>query len=243
MMSYQMLFSRFTIALALACVCTTAAAAGISASGGGDGNTTTQYDGNSSGFAIDEGVAYDPSAGPWIKQLTNTGNGIASGNRVNITETLTNIGPYGWTDWHEEIITTTTGGGGGGGGGGGEPQLGFVFDKDFLSLMADYGSGFEALVENVDYSVMSMPYEGPGAGGDNMGLQAIWILFEPHAVIQTDDVLKIEKQIFEVYLDGNIWQQDEFVEIVEYPTIPEPSVFVLAAIGLLSLSIGRQRRH
>jgi len=40
-----------------------------------------------------------------------------------------------------------------------------------------------------------------------------------------------------------VWQQDEFVEIVEYPTIPEPSLFVLAAIGLLSLSIGRQRSH
>ena len=238
-MAHQMLLRRFEILLVVACLCTGEALAGIGASGeGSNPSTTTPYNGNQNGFEIIADVTYDPSAGPWIKQLVNDlgGGQIQSGMRVNITETLTNTGSLSWTDWHEEILTLTGGGGGGG------TSLGFLFDKNFLNLMADYGNGFQPLVESVDYTVMEMDYLGPGSSGLNMGLEAIWIFFEPHAVIQTSDTLKIEKQIFEVHLDGNIWQQGEFVEIAQYPTIPEPSTMMLATMALGLFGWRRQQR-
>jgi hypothetical protein len=236
MTSGQKLLRRLKFLLAVGCLCTTEAIAGVTASGDGSNpSTTTQHVGDENGFEITEDVAYDPSAGLWIKQLINDPNGvpIVSGTRVNITETLTNTGTSEWTDWHEEILTTT---------GGEESPLGFLFDKNSLNLMADYGSGFLALIEGVDYTVVEMDYLGPGWDDDNMGLEAIWIFFEPHAVIQAGDELKIEKQIFEVFLDGDVWDPGELVEIAQYPTVPEPSTFVLGTIGLLGLGCRRRKR-
>lgn len=246
-MTGQSLFRGLATSLFVGCVCTVEAMAGITASGNfNNPSTTTQHVGDKpDGFEITDDVGFDPSKGPWIKQLVNDpqGIGISSGNRVNIIETFTNTGTQHWTDWHEEILTTTIFvGGGGGGGGGGEPPPGFLFDKNFFNLMADRGAGFEGLVENVDYTKATMEFLGPGSGNDNMGLEAIWIFFEPHAAIQPGDTIKIEKQIFEVHLDGNIWQPGEFVEIAQYPTVPEPSCLLLAAT-LLGLPVrGRGRR-
>lgn len=238
MMSNLKLIRRLGVSLAVACLCTTEALAGIGASENeGNPSTTTQYVGNNSGFEITEDVTYDPSAGRWIKQLVNNpfgGSPIQSGLRVNITETLTNTGSSSWTDWHEEIITDTLING--------FPERGFLFDKNFLNLMADYGSGFQSLVEIVDYTVSAMDYVGPGSSNENMGLEAIWIFFEPHAVIKTGDTLKIEKQIFEVHLDANPWQPGEFVEIAQYPTIPEPTSLVLAAVAFGFIAC-RRRKH
>jgi|GEM_PF-4212926 len=237
MMSGQMLFRGLVISLAVACLCATEALAGIGASEDvGNSSTTTEYNGGNGGFEIIEDVTYDPGAGPWIKQLINNPSGgpIVSGFRVNIMETLTNTGTRSWTDWHEEILTDTLING--------FPERGFLFDKNFLNLMADYGNGFQPLAEITDYTVMGMDYVGPGSSNENMGLEAIWIFFEPHAVIQTGDTLKIEKQIFEVHLDANVWQPGEFVEIAQYPTIPEPSSILLAAASLVFLAC-RRRKH
>jgi hypothetical protein len=199
-------------------------------------STVTQYFGNESdGFSLGAWVEFDPNSGPWVKQLTNepSGSPIASGRRVTITETLQNFGTVSWTDWHEEILTETLIDF--------QPQPGFLFDKNFLNLTADYGNGFQGLVGGVDYTVTEMQYNGPGSGNTNMGLQAIWIFFEPHAVIQPGDTLKIEKQIFEVHLDSNLWQPGEFVEIAQYPTVPEPSSCLLAAVlGFFLLGRGKR---
>ena len=61
-------------------------------------------------------------------------------------------------------------------------------------------------------------------------------------MIQPGDTLKIEKQIFEVHLDGNLWEPGEFAEIAQYPTIPEPSSFLLAATVLGFIVGGRRKR-
>ncbi len=126
---------------------TSAAQAAITASGNsGNPSTITPYNGSQGGFTISEDVAFDPSAGPWVKQLVNTGGGISSGMRVNISETFTNAGPVAWTDWHEEIISTTDMGTGG-------PQPGFLFDENSLSVSVDNGGGFQLLTEGLDYTL------------------------------------------------------------------------------------------
>ena len=73
-----------------------------------------------------------------------------------------------------------------------------------------------------------------------------WTLSHMHYIreglLQTGDKLKIEKRIFEVHLDGNVWQRGEFVEIAQYPTVPEPTTLTLASLGLLAITTIRRRR-
>ncbi len=191
--------------------------------------TDTEYFGDQGGgFNITASLHLDPLAGPWVKSLTNSGPSIASGTEVFIAETLTNDGSIPWTDWHEEILSISTVGGGGGGGGGGIQVPGFLFRNGSVNLQADYGSGFVSLFEGPDYSLQSMDYNGPAISGNNNNWQAVWIFFEPHAVIQTGDTLRIEKRIFEIYGDGNIWQSGEAAQIAQYPT-PEPTTALIIA--------------
>jgi hypothetical protein len=83
-------------------------------------------------------------------------------------------------------------------------------------------------------------------GGDpgNVGhWEAISILFAPHRVIETGDVLLIEKDIFEVFGDANIWMPGEAAQIAEYPTgVPEPAALSTLAIATGALLGGRRRR-
>jgi hypothetical protein len=188
--------------------------------------TDTEYFGDQgSGFDIVASLHLDPLAGPWVKSLTNIGPSLSSGTEVFITETLTNDGPIPWTDWHEEIISVANVGGGGGGG---TQVPGFLFRNGSVNLQADYGAGFVSLLEGPDYSLQTMDYNGPPVNGNNNNWEAVWIFFEPHAVIETGDTLRIEKRIFEIYGDGNIWQTGESAQIAQYPT-PEPTTALIIA--------------
>lgn len=231
-------FSRWILVAALLLVPTLLTAAPIGASGN-SGNPSLLTEHNltiNDEFDITAGVALDPGAGPWFKGLRNSSpNPISSGQPVPITETLHNAGAIPWTDWHEEIDSRTTiGGGGGGGGGGANNAPGFLFANNSLSLMADYGSGFVGLAEGADYTLQTMLYSGPPLSGNNNHWEAIWIFFEPHATIQSGDTLKIEKQIFEVYGDANLWMPGETAVIRQYPT-PEPATVMLLGLGALAM--------
>jgi hypothetical protein len=189
--------------------------------------TDTEYLGDQGGgFDIVASLHLDPFAGPWVKSLTNLGPSLSSGTEVFITETLTNDGPITWTDWHEEIISV--------GGGSGGQLPGFLFRNGSVNLQADYGAGFVSLFEGPDYTLQTMVYDGPPISGNNNNWEAVWIFFEPHAVIETGDTLRIEKRIFEIYGDGNIWQTGESAQIAQYPT-PEPTTLGIVVIGGLAL--------
>jgi hypothetical protein len=204
---------------------TSTAAAQVIVAASGNNNeppTFTTHSFQGGGFQIDEAVALDGAFGPWIKELSSASSSFFSGQTVMITETLLNAGNVPWTDWHERILTRTTIQSP-------DDAPGFLFRENSLSLMADYGGGFVALSEGADYQLIATPFVGPPIGINN-DWEAIDIFFEPHAVIQPGDSLKIEKTIFEVFLDANVWQPGEIAQILEYPT-PEPTSLALCALG------------
>lgn len=233
------LLTAATAMLVVACLSYTPSVfAQVGASGNNNQpSETTSYNLSQGGdsFDITEDVVLDPGSGPWLKELVNnSGQGIASGMEKTINETLTNAGTIPWTDWHEEVISLTTiimp-----------DDAFGFVFPQNPINLMADYGGGFVNLVEGPDYSLIGTPYSGPGMAG-NMGYVAIDIFFAPGATIYPGDTLKIEKRIFEVFNDANIWQPGEAAVIAEYPT-PEPVSAALFAVGMLGLFARRRETH
>ncbi|MGH7179849.1 MAG: PEP-CTERM sorting domain-containing protein [Tepidisphaeraceae bacterium] len=216
------------------CAATTSFAA-IGASGDTSmPSTTTDHFFGGGGFNINETVFLDPTAGPWIKNLHNGGSGHASGQQVQIVELLTNTGNEPWTDWHERVVTRTTIS---------SPNdaPGFLFNSNSLSLDADYGAGFVPLTEGVDYTVSPTFYSGPGGDpGNSNHWEAIDLFFAPGREILLGDTLQIQKTIFEVFLDGNIWQPGEIATIAEYPT-PEPSSAAVVGMSLLAFAARRRR--
>src|SRR5262245_28461212 len=186
---------------------------------------------------ISESVSLDPGAGPWRKNLINNAIGRSSGEDVAIVETLTNVGNITWTDWHEHVVSTTDFGGG-------VTGPGFLFRNDSLSLQANYGSGFVNLTQGVDYTVVPTLYSGPSSPPPmtNDGQwQAIDIFFSPGRVIEPGDILRINKSIFEVFLDGDPWRPQETAVIAEYPS-PEPaSLAIFGAVTAVAMVRRRPR--
>jgi len=191
--------------------------------GGGGGGT----------FAVNENVALDIGSGPWLKSLVNSsGGGISSGANRGIVETLTNIGAAPWLDWHEAVASRTTIN---------QPNdsPGFLFQENSLVLMADYGSGFITLTQGVDYTLVPTPFlSGPSGNFGNW--EAIDVFFAPNRVLETGDILRIQKNIFEVFGDADIWQQGEAAVISEYPS-PEPGALALGAVALVAPLLSRKR--
>lgn len=199
--------------------------------------TITNHPGDrNSGFNIQETVIYDPGGGAWHKELQNVGTGpglmLPSGQGVDIDETFVNGGVHTWTDWHEMILSTTDLGGG--------PNYpGFLFTNGSLNVFRNGG----LLAEGTDYMLMTDTYMNQVSPGGDWSV--IWITFSPGASIQVGDTLRITKQIFEVYGDGNIWATGEVALVAQYPTVPEPPSLMLAVVGLASLIgcwRGRNRR-
>jgi hypothetical protein len=194
--------------------------------------------GGSGTFEVSENVSLDFAAGPWSKSFVNgAGSSIPSGSTPEIDETLTNTGALTWTGWHEAITSRTSIS---------QPNdaPGFLFRHDTLVLTANYGSGDVALQEGVDYTLVTTPYSGPGDPGNNSHWEAIDITFAANRQIETGDILHLQKGIFEVFGDANVWQPGEAAVVSEFPT-PEPA----SAIGgitmvtvLLAQRRGRNRR-
>ena len=185
---------------------------------------------------IVEDVALDFSSGQWLKDLVNaTASGFSSGQNRLISEVLTNVGQFAWTGWNEHVVSRTDTGG--------PPQgsPGFLFDAGSLVLSANYGSGTVPLTQGVDYTITTVdaqPSLGSGPGPD---WEAITITFAPNRVIEPGDILNIQKDIFEVFGDANIWQQGEAARIGEYPIgVPEPAGVAMMAIATVA-GVARRR--
>ena len=177
--------------------------------------TDSLVDGDqANGFELNATVDFDPQAGFWFKSFRNTGGSpIASGVDVQIVENITNEGNESWTDWHEEIF------------GGG-----FLFRQNMVDV---YLNG-TLLVEGTDYSLVATPTLLGGLNAGNW--EAIDLFFNAPNLVDPSDVLRIEKKVFEVFLDGNVWQPNEIAHIRQYPTVPEPSAMLLALIALAGVA-------
>lgn len=187
-------------------------------------STITTKDGNSAGFAVFEGVAYDPASGPWLLELRNTGSGISSGDAVPLSLTLTNTGSDAWTEWHQAVASTTATSGG-------VTIPGFLFVADSLVVLRNGAP----LVAGVDYAVTPIVHtatDGP-PGGTNFGhWEAVSIVFSASGEIAPGQTLTLEQQIFEVFLDGDPWRPDDVAVIQQHPSVPEPRTW-----GMLALAI------
>ncbi|HMB96705.1 MAG TPA: hypothetical protein VKK61_11750, partial [Tepidisphaeraceae bacterium] len=151
---------------------------------------------------------------------------------VPITETLNNFGNVAWTDWHERVVSTTTFSGT-------DTEPEFLFDHNTLSLSANYGSGVVALTQGVDYTISPTVYSGPSGSGNDGNWSAVDIFFAPGFAIAPGDQLVIQKSIFEVFLNSDVWNPGESAGISEYPT-PEPASCVMALICAVPL-LARRR--
>jgi len=213
----------------------------VGASGGGGPNTQTSYvitgGQNNGSVSISESVALNPPNGPWQKFITNNAIGRNSGEDVAITETLANIGPIPWTAWHEEVLTTTDFGGG-------NINKGFLFRNGSVVVSANYGSGFVPLTQGVDYTLTPTLFTGPpGSGGQtNAGNWAAFdIALSPARTISAGNTLRINTSIFEVFLDGDPWMQNEAAVVAQYP-VPEPAAAVMCASLTVLPLLRRMRR-
>lgn len=188
-------------------------------------STVTSTDGDAGGFSVAENVAWDPAFGPWVTELRNTGTGIASGDAVQLSESITNTGSLTWTEWHAAVVSTTVTSSA-------ETIVGFLFVADSLVVMRDA----TPLVEGLDYTVTPIVHtatSGP-PGGTNFGnWEAVSILFSPSGQIAPGQTLSVEMQIFEVFLDGDPWRPDDVAVIQQFPTVPEPATWGMLAGGLV----------
>jgi len=241
-MRYQAMGS---IAVAVLVFVYPARAATISASGDTSmPSTTTNYSltgtPSSASVSIIENVIDDAASGPWHKMVANGTNGaISSGQDVSLLETFTNAGLTPWTGWHEEVVTRTTIN---------HPNdsTDYLFHQGTLSVQADYGAGLVGLTQGVDYTLTTVPYSGPSdPGGNDNGWEALTINLSPTKQILTGDKLVVNKSMFEVFLNGDIWHVDQNAELAQYPTVvPEPGslgLLALAGLGVFGRWFGRRR--
>ena len=96
------------------------------------------------------------------------------------------------------------------------------------------------LVQGVDYTLTPIPNTGPPVGGDNAHWQGFNVTFTPARRIATNNKLRIQKDIFEMFGDANIWTQGESAQLAEFP-IPEPSVATLMCVTSMGWLMRRRR--
>lgn len=214
--------------------------ASVGASGGGGLSASTDYDGNMSGFTIAEDVLYDPSAGPWLKHLMNTGSGISSGVGVPLSEEFTNVGTQAWTDWHEEITGPIESGFGFG------PVTIFAFERDSVSVYRNGGLLTEGPDYTLQFTLHPVPQPSPSATPPNQvdqgqHWQSVSLFFAAGSAIQPTDTLTITKNIFETHFNADVWTPEIVPVIAQYPTIPEPTTLVYLVTAVVALGAGRAR--
>jgi hypothetical protein len=63
-------------------------------------------------------------------------------------------------------------------------------------------------------------------------------------VIANGQRLRIEKQIFEVFGDGDVWRPglENAAVLGQFPTVPEPGVTTVFATGITGLLIRRRAK-
>lgn len=195
-------------------------------------SSTTDVNFSSGQFSVTSDVAFDNSAGQWLKRLflPSDGGGASSGDRHDIVETITNAGIQAWTDWHERVVSTTMINDPNGN------DPGFLFDNSSLFV---YRNNI-LLSSGSDYLLVPQPFLF-GPPGNSGHWSAFDIFFQPGSEIQPGDTLRIEKRIFEVFGDANIWMPSEPAVIAQYPTIPEPATLLLAAISACVCGVRRTR--
>jgi hypothetical protein len=115
-----------------------------------------------------------------------------------------------------------------------------LFRENSLTLSANYGAGVVPLTQGVDYTIVTT--SGPPGSGNGPDWETITIAFAPNRVIEPGDILHIEKDIFEVFGDANIWMPGEAAQIGEYPIgVPEPGGVMMVAIA--GSAVVRRRRR
>jgi hypothetical protein len=190
---------------------------------------------------VTQDVGHSPSFGPWRKFLINGAtdpsasppHSISSGVDVGMLETLTNLGGVAWNQWTEKVLTRTTIA---------TPNdsPGFQFKNGSLLVEANYGSGFVVLTQGVHYTAVATP--ASGIGFDPNGSEALTINFQTGFHIEPGDKLRLSANIFEVFGDGDVWQQGLAAGITAFPgVVPEP-----AAMGMIALAttmLLRRRRN
>ena len=138
--------------------------AAIGASGSGGPSTMTDRTFSGGGFTFTEDIAFDPTAGPWIKHLMVLpgSGGIDSGIAVPIVEELTNVGDQAWTDWHEVITGPIEEFGFG-------PATAFAFERESVQVLrqwrgAERRVGLHARVHGASRAAADDGYESCGSG-------------------------------------------------------------------------------
>jgi PEP-CTERM motif len=219
---------------ALLAVATSARADIIAGDNPGGPVTVTEYKANAkNGFVVNEDVSYSAAAGSWHKEFTNTGaGGVASGFDVSLDETFNNVGELAWTDWHETVLSTTTVNDD-------SNYPGFLFTAGSVSVYRNGG----LLTPGAQYTLVPDVFMQPGSPENNGNWIGLTLLFGPGNQILPGDTLRVTKQIFEVFLDANVWMPDESAVVGQYPTVPEPSTFVLAALASMGWLALRYRRR
>jgi hypothetical protein len=212
-----------------------AAAATIGASVGPGPSTTTTFNLAGTGWVVDDGsfpasfgtqvIAYDPSAGPWDKVLAGGGGGdfaasdTGSGALMlfSVTEFLTIGGTTPWTDWHESIL-----------------QAGWRWLDD----RAGSGEPSFTFSSGAPIPGLGITFTDPTA----LGGGKIDFTFDP---LPVGTHLKITKRLIFEGLDP-LLPGETFLgklDLIEYPTVPEPTAQVLAlSAAVLALAATTARR-
>jgi len=239
-MRFQSIFAASVAAVAISSIFASSARAITYSVGNNPGGTSAvvevdsgPFGGNNPSFTLTAGVDQDPASGNLLKDFTQTSqgsggpnSGLSSGRDVPIDETFSNDGTETWTAWDEAVVSQTDFGG--------PMGPGFLFDTSVT--VSRNGT---TLTPGVDYTLTGTTFTQFG----NSGYESLTISFSPGSQIQPSDMLRIQKNIHEVFGDGNVWTLGEAARVAEFPSaVPEPATLGLVAMTVLATGFRRRRR-
>ncbi len=200
------------------------AAPPFGASGGSGPSTTSSYNLAGTGWVVDDGsfpaafgfqeIAHDPTAGRWHKRLVGIDGGEFAASDTGfpalmifgVSEWVKVGGTVPWTDWHEEIM---------------QPGWRWLDDR------AGSGEPSFHYASGVTVPGLTVTFTDPTLfeGGK------IDVTFDP---IPPGTLLRFNKRLIYEGLDP-LLPGDTFLgtlDIFQYPTVPEPSTWLLALTSL-----------